>query len=350
MKTGNVTGAVYERSVHRKLKNENRWIRGAAHGEDCAFFECGGGKTFLSQSGVYTGADMAGYAVYSAVNRAAAWEAEYALGAGNRNMQCSVQVQIMLPAEEKEQTLQRMVCDIRDAAENSGAAPADVKACVTAAVSVPVTMASAVIPAATAGNADTGAGKAASAESGNARKTSLTGSQIVMTKWAGTEGTARLTNRCREQLLKRYPAHFLDEAAAFDRYLSIVPEAAVARKSGVGAVCAAGEGGVFHALWTLAERAGTGLEVFLKKIPIRQETVEVCNMLDVNPYELAANGSLLCVTREGEALAESFRREGIPAEVIGFLTGENDRVIINGEERRFLEPAKEDSVYRILKI
>lgn len=392
MKTGNVTGAVYERSVHRKLKNENGWIRGAAHGEDCAFFECGGGKTFLSQSGVYTGADMAGYAVYSAVNRAAAWEAEYALGAGYRDgvnaagkadakvyrdMRCSVQVQILLPAEEKEQTLQRMVCDIRDAAENAGAAPADVKACVTEAVSVPVTTASAVIPAeacapsatvraaipsavsvpsataacaTAAGNADAGAGKAASAESGNARKTSLAGSQIVMTKWAGTEGTARLTNRCREQLLKRYPAHFLDEAAAFDRYLSIVPEAAVARKSGVGAVCAAGEGGVFHALWTLAERAGTGLEVFLKKIPIRQETVEVCNMLDVNPYEMAANGSLLCVTREGEALAESFRREGIPAEVIGFLTGENDRVIINGEERRFLEPAKEDSVYRILKI
>lgn len=362
MKTGNVTGAVYERSVHRKLKNENGWIRGAAHGEDCAFFECGGGKTFLSQSGVYTGADMAGYAVYSAVNRAAAWEAEYALGAGNRDMRCSVQVQILLPAEEKEQTLQRMVCDIRDAAEKSGAAPADVKACVTAAVSVPVTTASAVIPAAAcelaetaacvtaAGNGDAGAGKAASAESGNVRKTSLAGSQIVMTKWAGTEGTARLTNRCREQLLKRYPAHFLDEAAAFDRYLSIVPEAAVARQSGVGTVCAAGEGGMFHALWTLAERAGTGLEVFLKKIPIRQETVEVCNMLDVNPYELAANGSLLCVTREGEALAESFRREGIPAEVIGFLTGENDRVIINGEERRFLEPAKEDSVYRILKI
>ena len=350
MKTGNVTGAVYERSVHRKLKNENGWIRGAAHGEDCAFFECGGGKTFLSQSGVYTGADMAGYAVYSAVNRAAAWETEYALEAGNRNMRCSVQVQILLPAEEKEQTLQRMVCDIRDAAENSGAAPADVKACVTEAVSVPVTTASAVILSATAGNAGAGAEKAASAESGNARKTSLTGSQIVMTKWAGTEGTARLTNRCREQLLKRYPAHFLDEATAFDRYLSIVPEAAVARKSGVGAVCAAGEGGVFHALWTLAERAGTGLEVFLKKIPIRQETVEVCNMLDVNPYEMAANGSLLCVTREGEALAESFRREGIPAEVIGFLTGENDRVIINGEERRFLEPAKEDSVYRILKI
>lgn len=364
MKTGNVTGAVYERSVRRKLKNENGWIRGAAHGEDCAFFECSGGKTFLSQSGVYTGADMAGYAVYSAVNRAAAWEAEYALGAGCkdgvnaagkadakvcRDMRCSVQVQILLPAEEKEQTLQRMVCDIRDAAEKSGAAPADVKACVTAAVSVPVTTASAVIPAA-AGNAAAGAGKAVSAGGENVRKSSLAGSQIVMTKWAGTEGTARLTNRCREQLLKRYPAHFLDEAAAFDRYLSIVPEAAVARKSGVGAVCAAGGGGVFHALWTLAERVGTGLEVFLKKIPIRQETVEVCNMLDVNPYELAANGSLLCVTREGEALAESFRREGIPAEVIGFLTGENDRVIINGEERRFLEPAKEDSVYRILKI
>lgn len=334
MKTGNVTGNVYERSVRRKLKKENKWIRGAAHGEDCAFFECGGGMV-LSQGSVYTGADTAGYAVYSAVNRAAA-------DAAGKEEQRSVQVQILLPVSQEEQTLQRMVCDIRDAAEKSGAAPADVKACVTAAVSVPVTTASAVIPAAAP------AGQAAGKET--ARKAFFAGSQIVMTKWAGIEGTARLTSRCRQQLLKRYPAHFLDEAEAFDRYLSIVPEAAVARESGVGAVCAAGEGGIFHALWTLAERTGTGLEVFLKKIPIRQETVEVCNMLDVNPYELAANGSLLCAAREGEALAEKLRREGIPAEVIGFLTGENDRVIINGEERRFLEPAKEDAIYRILEL
>lgn len=351
MKTGNVTGTVYERSVHRKLKTDREWIKGAAHGEDCAFFEYDGEREMiLAQGSAFTGADTAGYAVYSAVNRAmenavdgqlrqapaaAVSEDKTAdnVSAGEA-VRCSVQAQILLPADEKEQTLQRMVRDLSEAAEKSGAALADVKACVTAAVNVPVTTASA--------SAFWMKG------TGRAGKISLAGSQIVMTKWAGIEGTVRLTNRCREQLLTRYSAQFLDGAADLDRYLSIVPDVAAARQSGVGAACAAGEGGVFHALWTLAERTGTGLEVFLKKIPIRQETVEVCNLLDVNPYELAANGSLLCVTREGEMLADRFRRAGIPAEVIGFLTGENDRVILNGEERRFLEPAKEDSAYRIL--
>ena len=325
MKTGNVTGTVYERSIHRKLGNKTEWLRGAAHGEDCAFFECSKMETAAAQGSVCTGADAAGYAVYSAVNRAMEGAVLRGMDAAGNGLRCSLQVQILLPLGEQERTLQQMVCSVRTAAESAGAAIADVKACVSAAVNAPVTSASAHVWGTEAGEHAKDQGKRPFA-----------GSQIVMTKWAGIEGTVRLTNRCREQLLKRYSGHFLEEAAALDHCLSIVPEAAA--------------GGIFHALWTLAEQTGTGLEVFLKKIPIRQETVEVCNLLDVNPYELAANGSLLCVAADGEALAGQLRSAGIAAEVIGRLTGENGRVIINGEERRFLEPAKEDPIYRILPV
>ena len=34
------------------------------------------------------------------------------------------------------------------------------------------------------------------------------------------------------------------------------------------------EGGIFGALWEMAEASGVGLEIDVKKIPIRQETVE----------------------------------------------------------------------------
>lgn len=61
--------------------------------------------------------------------------------------------------------------------------------------------------------------------------------------------------------MKRYPAQLLDDVAQLEQHFSILPEAAVAGKSGVGLACAVSEGGVFHALWTLAEQAGTGLEV-----------------------------------------------------------------------------------------
>ena len=46
-------------------------------------------------------------------------------------------------------------------------------------------------------------------------------------------------------------------------------------------------------------------------------------------------------------LAQQLQQQKIPAAVIGFLSADNDRVIVNGEERRFLEPANTDAIYRM---
>ena len=51
------------------------------------------------------------------------------------------------------------------------------------------------------------------------------------------------------------------------------------------------EGGIYGALWELAEASGVGLEIDLKAIPIRQETVEVCEQFHLNPYQLISSGS-----------------------------------------------------------
>lgn len=37
MKTGNVTGNVYKRSVHRKIETNGIGVKGAEYGEGCAF-------------------------------------------------------------------------------------------------------------------------------------------------------------------------------------------------------------------------------------------------------------------------------------------------------------------------
>lgn len=41
--------------------------------------------------------------------------------------------------------------------------------------------------------------------------------------------------------------------------------------------------------------------------------MEICNELDINPYELSGNGSLLFVTDQGEMLAEQLQQQKIPA-------------------------------------
>ncbi|MFQ9637661.1 MAG: AIR synthase-related protein [Eisenbergiella sp.] len=134
---------------------------------------------------------------------------------------------------------------------------------------------------------------------------------------------------------------------AFDRYRSIIPEAAVAGKSGVWAMTDVTEGGIFGALWEMAESSGVGLEIDLKKLPIRQETVEICNFLDWNPYELISGGSLLIAAENGADLVRKLEAEKIPAAVVGRTTRGKDRIVKNGEEKRFLEPAKPDELYQL---
>lgn len=56
----------------------------------------------------------------------------------------------------------------------------------------------------------------------------------------------------------------------------MLSEAAVAARSGVSAMHDITEGGIFGALWEMAEASGVGLEIDLKKIPVRQETIEIC--------------------------------------------------------------------------
>lgn len=176
----------------------------------------------------------------------------------------------------------------------------------------------------------------------------LPNQDVVMTKWLGLEATATITDRKRRQLQTRYPSGLLDEAAAFEQYLSIIPEAATAHKSGVSAMQVVREGGIFGALWELAQESGVGLVIDLKKIPVKQETIEVCEFFDANPYKLLSGGSLLFTTDKGMDFVALLEQQGIAATVIGKTTQGNDRILINEEEKRFLEPAREDELYKVL--
>jgi len=175
------------------------------------------------------------------------------------------------------------------------------------------------------------------------------GQDVVVTKWIGLEGSSILAKEREEDLLQKYPKYLVDEAKAYSQMLSVIPEAAIAVKSNVSAMHDITEGGVFGALWEMAESAGVGLNIELKKIPIKQATVEICNHFDVNPYEMMSSGSMMIITDNGHDLVDQLMAAGINAAVIGKTTEGNDRTITNGEETRFLEPPKADELYRALK-
>lgn len=172
------------------------------------------------------------------------------------------------------------------------------------------------------------------------------GQDIVMTGFIALEGTARLAKEQRERLLKTLPEELLDEAEGFLKYLTRVPEAAVAIQHGATAMLTVGDGGIMTALWKLAGYSGTGMRVGMREIPVKQETIEICEVLEVNPYHLLSGGCALLTADNGHRLCADLKELGYAAAVIGHITADNDKAIINGDSLGFINRPQTDEYIR----
>lgn len=171
------------------------------------------------------------------------------------------------------------------------------------------------------------------------------GDEIILTKWAGLAGTSLLARREEYKLKERLPAYIIDTAKSWETQVSVLEESRIAIKHKIAGMHDVSRGGIFAALWELVEEREVGFNVDLRKIPMRQETIEICEILEKNPYELYGAGALLMVTKNSSLLLSELEKEKIPAAVIGRITGDGAKVILNGEEQRFLERPKAEALY-----
>ena len=327
MRKGKISESVLKRSVLKHIKtHRDEVINGAGVGTDCAVLSFGAEyDTVLSTAPVCAPiGEISIYALPAALNNVAAAGAE----------PVGVMLSVMLPEETPEDALQQMMGQAEeicraDHVEIVGGHTETVPGLAEAVVTV------------------TGVGRRKHVQDWETLGRICADQDIVVSKWIGLEGTVRLAKRYRKELSARYPVRMIEEAAAYDRYLSVIPEAATAVKSGVCGMHDVSRGGIFGALWELAERAGVGLEINLKKIPVKQETIEICEFFEINPYELLSGGCLLMTAADGERLVTALASENIPAVIIGRTTGGNDRVIYNEEEKRYLDKPKTDQIYHV---
>ncbi len=322
MRRGKISESVLKRSVLKKIKtHRDEVVCGAGIGTDCAILSFGEGfQTVLATTPVTSpAAQLGSYAVPMALNNVVLAGAE----------PVGIMLTILLPEETEETELQELMEGTEAACSEYGVQIVGGHTEVTSVVKEPVMTV-------------TGVGRRDAAVS---LKGTRPGQDVVISKWIGLEGTVRLARQRRQELCTRYPERMVEEAAAFDRYLSIIPEAATAMKSGVCGMHDVSRGGIFGALWELAESAGVGLEIELKKIPVKQETIEICEFYGLNPYELLSGGCLIMTAENGEALVTALARENIPAVVAGRTTDGNDRVLYNEDEKRYLDRPQTDQIY-----
>ncbi len=328
MKIGKVPENVLKRSVLKQIRTKRpEVVLGADVGEDCAAIKLEEDETFVLSIDPITGTaqDIGTLAIQVTANDLASSGAE----------PVGVLLTVLLPPEAREIALKRIMSQVEEACAKAGIQIIGGHTEVTSAVNQPVVT--------VCGVGKVKDGKLISTAGARA------GMDLLVTKWIGIEGTSILAKEREAELLTRFSSSFVEEAKRFDRYLSVLPEAGIAAEAGVSAMHDVTEGGIFGALWEMAEASGVGLEIDLKKIPIRQETVEICEFFGVNPYKLISSGCMLMAAVDGNTLARELEKAGIPAAIIGKAVEGNDRVLLNGDERRFLEPPKTDELYEVME-
>ena len=327
MKIGKLPETVLERSVLKQINHRREEvIVGPALGQDCAVLSLEDDEVFTLSSDPITGTvkDLGSHCIHVTANDLAASGAE----------PVGVMLTIMLPSVTKESELKKIMSDAESTCSELGMEILGGHTEVTDVVKQPLISV-------------TGVGKVKKNELSLA--TQMQPEQdIVVTKWIGLEATSILAKEKEEQLLKGFNQDFIDTAKHFDKYLSVIPEAKIAREIGVSAMHDITEGGVLGALWEMANGAGVGLEVDLRKIPIRQETVEVCEFFKLNPYLIMSSGSMLMASNDGETLVTKLKEAGIDATIIGRTNDSNDRIIKKGNEISYLDKPQTDELYKVM--
>ena len=159
--------------------------------------------------------------------------------------------------------------------------------------------------------------------------------------------SAYLAGEEKEKLKTCFSERFLDDAVKAGAK-RLLPEAVrTIQEEGNASMKIVSRGGILGALWELAEYGGVGLDAELRKIPIRQETVEICEFFSLNPYQIFGTDTLLAASFDGAGLVKALERKGIPSAVIGRLTEKKERVLRNGDECRYLDKPQTDEWYRM---
>ncbi|MCP1100941.1 hydrogenase expression/formation protein HypE [Aequitasia blattaphilus] len=170
--------------------------------------------------------------------------------------------------------------------------------------------------------------------------------EIILGNYAGLFGTIQLVKEKEAELSLRFPGFFLKNILEIEpfweknvkEYIKHIPDTFVIN---------GGRGGIYAALYQLSIQQKTGFEIYLKEIPICQETIEITEVWGLNPYCLNAKGCVAIATKNGEEVLKELRKEQIISARVGGFTKGKERKIFVGESWKRINKPGIDELERI---
>lgn len=177
------------------------------------------------------------------------------------------------------------------------------------------------------------------------------GDKVLITKYAGLEGTSILAKEMEEYLMEKLDRKRIIEAQKMGDMISVVKEGLICGEIGVNYMHDITEGGVLGAVWEGAMAINKGIKIYEELIPIMDVTREIASILKIDPYKLISSGSMLIIADDEKAsiIEEKLKGEGIKVSQIGEVIKEGI-IIKRKDKEENIPPPASDELYKALSI
>ncbi len=327
MNIGKVSNQLLERVVFNNIKNKREEVLvKAAIGEDNAIVDFGEEVCILSTDPITgTTEEIGSLAIYVSCNDIASSGAE----------PIGVLLTILLPPSATEEDLETIMKEAGEASKRLNVEIMGGHTEVTDAVNRIIISATAI-------------GKMKKENMIDSKRVKV-GDKILMTKYAGIEGTAIIAKEKREYLRHKLGEERLREAMDMDKMASVLKEGIILGQMGVGYMHDITEGGVLGAVWEASIAINKGVKIYEDLIPMKEVTREIAKLLNIDPYRLISSGSMLVIADKDKVgdIRERLKEENIDISVIGEVI-EEGRLIYRGGRFEEIPPPESDQLYKAL--
>jgi hydrogenase maturation factor len=150
------------------------------------------------------------------------------------------------------------------------------------------------------------------------------GDRVLLTKGVAIEATAIIAREFPGQLGATLSQAELQEAREFltTPGLSVLADAQIAIRAGrVTAMHDPTEGGLWSALWELAEAIGHSIVVDLERVFVPAVTAKICRIMEIDPFAAISSGALLLTApqEDSSAIIEALAHAGIQCTDFGLI-------------------------------
>ena len=164
----------------------------------------------------------------------------------------------------------------------------------------------------------------------------------------GVSGMLKLYDKNKDLIENSFSKYFIDEIK--NAYNSQIDYSRckdiIARIDNKLQVREVGTGGVLSALWTILEENKLGCEIFIEKILVSQHAIEICEILNKNPYYLESNDRYIIITNKGNFISTELLKNNIENTIIGITRDDNKKIIYQQGKTRNLDRAKKDETLK----